>query len=54
MKRLLSILFVSLVPPWSSHSLSPRRAQRFAKVMKTVDDEIRVIIPQSFKPIVLD
>ena len=31
-----------------------RRAQRFAKVIKSVDDKITVIIPQFFKPIVLD
>jgi hypothetical protein len=33
---------------------SPRRVQRFAKVIKFVDDKISVIIPQFFKPIVLD
>jgi hypothetical protein len=31
-----------------------RRAQRFAKVIKSVDDKISVIIPQFFKPIALD
>ena len=31
-----------------------RRAERFAKLIKSVDDKIRIIIPQFFKPIVLD
>lgn len=30
-----------------------RRAQRFAKIIKSVDNETNVIIPQFFKPIVL-
>jgi L-ascorbate metabolism protein UlaG (beta-lactamase superfamily) len=31
-----------------------RRAQRFAKIIKSVDNEIKVIIPQFFKPIALE
>jgi L-ascorbate metabolism protein UlaG (beta-lactamase superfamily) len=31
-----------------------RRAQRFAKIIKSVDNEIKVIIPQFFKPITLE
>ena len=31
-----------------------RRAERFAKLIKSVDDKIRIIIPQFFKPIMLD
>ena len=31
-----------------------RRAERFAKLIKALDNEIRIIIPQFFKPIVLD
>lgn len=30
-----------------------RRAQRFAKIIKSVDNEIKVVIPQFFTPILL-